>query len=487
MNDRRSPDEELINRRGEFKAVLAMSIPMVISTCSPMVMRVADFAFVSALGTAAQAAIIPAQIALWCYIAMSIGLVSAVNTFAAQCLGRNRLRDCSAYAWQSLHMSAALGIAGLGLAFVYPAIFAWIGHEPDVQSLEVAYTRIGVWAILPTVAAQALGAFFNGVHRPKVTMLAAMESNALNIFLNYALIFGAFGFPRMGFAGAAMGTVLAGFYQVMRMLITLWWGEPRLKYQSRETWRIDWSKIRGLWDVGAPQGLNWLSDVTVWGIFSVLLIGRFGTIELAATNVAWQFIRIGFMPMIGVGQAITSMVGRAIGAADPQRARRVARIGVILSFSYVGALSLLYLLERQRLIELFSTDARVIALGVKIMYCVALFQLFDVLGQVYYHALRGAGDTKWSMVMLVASHWLVVIGGGYAVVTLKPEWGSMGPWVVATVLISFTGLLMWWRWRSRAWMKIDLFGHLNQPGSAAQTGAGPPIGTPEMATELSKS
>ncbi len=107
------------DRGGELRAVMSMSVPMVISTCSPMVMRVADFAFVSTLGTAAQAAIVPAQMALWCYMAMAIGLVTAVNTFAAQSLGRQCPRDCGAYAWQSLYLSAGLGIAGLGMLGIW--------------------------------------------------------------------------------------------------------------------------------------------------------------------------------------------------------------------------------------------------------------------------------------------------------------------------------------------------------------------------------
>lgn len=443
--------------RREFKAVLAMSLPIVISTCSPLVMRVSDFAFVATLGTEAQAAIIPAQIVLWCYVAFAMGLVTAVNTFASQSLGRGRLRDCGAYAWQSLYLSAVLGVCGLGLWFLFPVIFRYVGHEPAVQQMELLYTRISVWGILPTVAAQALGSFFNGLHRPRATMMAALESNALNIFLNYALIFGAFGFPELGFAGAAWGTLVAAVYQTARLMATLWWGEARHTYASRETWPIDWPKIRALCRVGLPQGLQWFSEVTVWGVFNAVLIGRFGTVELAATNVAWQYIRIGFMPMVGVGQAISSMVGKAIGQHDRMLAIRYARSGAVVTFIYVGALSTLYLVQAEWLVGLFSDDPVVIDIGTKIMYCVAMFQLFDVLGQVYYHALRGAGDTTWPMIMMTVSHWTVVVGGGAMVVKLKPEWGSLGPWVVATVLISLSGLLLWWRWRSRAWMKINIF------------------------------
>ncbi len=349
-----------------------------------------------------------------------------------------------------------------------------MGHDPEVQSLEVLYTRISVWAILPTVAAQALGAFFTGIHRPRVTMMAAIESNVLNIILNYGLIFGAFGMPRLGFGGAAWGTVLAGSYQAVRLLAVLWSGRTQRAFATRETYRIDWAKLQRLFRVGLPQGLQWLSEVSVWSVFSLVLIGRFGTTELAATNLAWQYVRIGFMPMIGVGQAITALVGKAIGQADPPRAMRFAHLGAKVCFAYVSVLSLLYLLRREWLVELFSSDPAVIAIGTKIMCCVALFQLFDVLGQVYYHALRGAGDTKWPMVMMVVSHWLVVIGGGSLVTWLKPEWRSLGPWGVATLLISLTGVLLWRRWQSRAWIRIDLFADQARPSEQSESSEEPP-------------
>ena len=301
-------------------------------------------------------------------------------------------------------------------------------------------------------------------------MMAALEANALNIFLNYALIFGAFGFPQLGFAGAAWGTLVAAVYQTARLLATLWWGEARRLYASRETWPIDWSKIRALCRVGTPQGLQWFSEVTVWGVFNAVLVGRFGTVELAATNVAWQYVRIGFMPMVGVGQAISLMVGKAVGQRDPLLAVRYARTGALVTFVYVGSLSILYVVQAGPLVGLLSSDAVVIDIGTKIMYCVAMFQLFDVLGQVYYHALRGAGDTTWPMIMMTVSHWTVVVGGGAMVAKLKPEWGSLGPWVVATVLISLSGVLLWWRWRSRAWMKINIFDHQQADAAGSKRG-----------------
>lgn len=471
-------------KTADLKAVLAMSVPMVVTTCSPLVMRLADFAFVSKLGTAAQAAIVPTQMVLWTYMAMSIGIVTSVTTFAAQCLGKNKLRDCSAYAWQSVYISLGLGVLGLGLWFAFPPIFAWLGHEPAVMAMELRYAQVSVWAILPTIVAHALGSFFSGVHRPRVTMLAAIEANAINIVLNYALIFGAWGLPAMGFTGAALGTVIAAFYNALRLCVTLWLPATNRAFGSRSTWRIDWPKIRGLWRVGMPQGVHWFSDVMVWALFVNVLIGRFGTIELAASNVAWQYVRIAFMPMIGIGQALTSLVGKAIGQGDSNRALRLTRISIGIAFLYIAALSVLYVVRREALVRLFSEDDAVVAIGMNIMICLAVFQLFDVLGTTYYHALRGAGDTTWPMLMYVVSHWCVVIGGGYVVVTLKPELGGLGPWIVATVLISLTGVLLRWRWASRAWMKMDIF---SASGRGSDRHEEPVLGGGRDAAELEPS
>jgi MATE family multidrug resistance protein len=451
-----TPDH-LNSNRSELRDVVAMATPMIVTLCSPMIMRVTDFYFVSKLGQDAQAAIVPAQMLMWCYIALCFGICSVINTLAAQSLGRGQHRDCSAYAWNGFYIALSLGLAGLVLRPMVPGIFTWIGHEPAVRELEIAYTRLSTFAILPTVVAHSLGSFFTGVHRPRVTMLAAVETNALNIVLNYGLIFGAWGLPCMGFEGAAMGTVLAASYHALRLLITLVAPWTHRNFHSRQTYKVNTDKIKRIFRIGTPAGIQWLSDVTVWTVFVSLLIGRFGSIELAAGNVVWQYIRMAFMPMVGIGEALTAMVGRALGQKDPAKARRITRIGIALAAGYIGVIVVIYAAIPSTLIGLFNQDAEVLAIGSRLMLCVALFMIFDVMGTTYYHALRGAGDTTWPMIVFVVGHWAVVVGGGYAVSLLKPEWGSFGPWIMATVLISLLGVTLALRWRSDAWVNIRLF------------------------------
>lgn len=452
------------DKRHELREVIAMSVPMVITTCSPMVMQVADFWMVSRLGRAAQAAILPAQMMIWIYIAMGMGLVLAVNTFASQCLGKGRLRDCSAYAWQGLYLSIFLGVVGFGVWPLLPSILNLVGHEPAVRAMEMDYMWVMVYAIGPTIAAAALSSFFNGVHKPKVTMWSAIEANALNIALDYCLIFGAFGFPELGIRGAAYATFIAVVYRTVRLTVTMCGGHYRETYASRETYALDMRKIRGLLRVGAPQGGQWLSDVIVWSTFVSVLIGKtFGTAHLAATNIAWQYMRISFMPTLGVGIALTSMVGKAIGQEKPQRAIRLTRITLIIAMAYMLAMSAVYLFGREWLISLFTAEPDVIAIGATVLICAAVFQVFDAMGMIYNSALRGAGDTFWPAVLFVVSHWLIVIGGGYLVVEFLPQWGSTGPWIAASGLIIFVGLALWFRWHGRKWMKIDIFKYDKEP------------------------
>jgi MATE family multidrug resistance protein len=210
--------------------------------------------------------------------------------------------------------------------------------------------------------------------------------------------------------------------------------------------------------VGSPQGVQWVSDVVVWTVFINILVGKyFGTVHLIATNIVWQYLRISFMPCLGIGMALTALVGRAVGESDPQRAVRLARVAIWGMMVFMGVLSVVYFIGRTTLVSWFNSDPQVVRIGASVLVCAAIFQVFDAMGVGYNSALRGAGDTLWPSILFVVSHWVIIIGGGFAMVRLVPELGSIGPWIAATVLIVFIGWALWWRWHGRKWMKIDIF------------------------------
>jgi len=446
-------------RRVEIRNVLAMAVPVVILTSSRAVMDVADYIMITWLPTDdAQAAILPAQILMWSYIVMGLGIVSMVNTFVSQSLGRKEYGECSAYAWQSVYLGIAFGLIGAAMTPMVPWLVAKIGHEPRVQEAEIAYLRIAMLTVAPTIAADGLGWFFVGVHRPWVTAWTAIEANVVNVAVTWVLIFGKLGFAPMGIAGAAAGTLAAVIYRMLRLGFAMWLPAPAAAFATRRTWRPSWKRLSSLLRVGMPCGVQWLTEVVVWAIFVNVLVGaKFGTAHLIATNSSWQYMRIAFMPTIGVGRALSALVGKSIGEGNPKRAIREARFVFFVTSVYMGSLSVVYAIFGSELIALWSDNSQVVRIGGHVMICAAAFQLFDALQITYGSALRGAGDTFIPSVFFIVSHWIIVVGGGWWVATAYPQLGSIGPWIAGAVLIAVSSLFLWWRWNGRAWMRIDLF------------------------------
>jgi len=437
-----------------------MSIPVVIATSSRAVMDVIDFLLVALLKQPeAQAAILPSQIAMWSFIVIGIGVALAVNTFSSQALGAGRQREASVYAWQMLYMSLAFGVVGLALIPSVPALVTVMGAEPKVQELEIIYTQIALLTVAPTIMAYGLGWFFVGIHRPYVTMWSALEADVVNVIVSYSLMFGKLGMPAMGFAGAIWGTLVATIYRAIRLWLVFLAPKAARAFDTRNTWRPSWKGMIGLFRVGFPGGIQFFCEVVVWLVFVSVLIGKkFGTVHLIATNTAWQYMRIAFMPANGVGQALTALVGKSIGAGDPHRAIRETRIAAVLISIYLGFLSILYGWFGPDLIGFFNADPEVMRIGGYVMIAAAVFQLFDALGTIYLSALRGAGDTFVPSIFFVVAMWVVVAGGGWFMTEFYPKLGSVGPWIAASTLFILAWAFLWWRWSSRAWMRIRLLG-----------------------------
>ncbi len=468
------------DRKAELRNVIAMTVPVVITTSSRAVMDMADFIMISHLGEdASQAAILPAQIAVFTFIVIPMGITSVASTFVSQSLGRGEERECGTYAWQVIYISIIFGLLAFFCRPFLPDLIALFGHEPLVQQRELEYTRITILTTGPTTAAAGLAWYFIGIHKPYVAMWSALEANVVNILASLAFIYGIpqLGIEGIGFAGAAWGTLIGVSYRSVRLVITLLLPEMERRYGSRSGYRLSLPKLMGMFRIGVPCALHWVSEISVWAIFvNILVGGKFGTIHQIATNTAWQFMRVGFMPTIGVGQAITSLVGKSIGAGLTDRAQREVRMGVLIALGYMGTLSIIFVFFGRSLIALFNDKPEVVRVGGWVMVCAAIFQLFDAVAIVINAALRGAGDTFWPSVFFVTSSWTMIVGGGYAMATLFPHLGCIGPWIAASCLIGISAGYLWFRWRAGGWKRINLFKEQREPGEQGAVGPTQPKG-----------
>lgn len=445
--------------------LLTLAAPNVVGTAGETMLSFVDYAIVSQIGPTAQAGVQSGTMVFFTVYAFLLGMMLCVTTVVSQSLGANRPRDCSAYAWQGIWLSMIFGVLGFVLWPAMPELYRLIGHAPDVQAMEVDYTRIRVLGIGVAGATVALGHFFNGIHQPLHNAISVILANIVNGFLTYGLVFGAWGLPEMGVGGAALASVASSVLRCAWLIAAMCWGPRTARFEARRTIRWDRDKVRRLLDVGWPAGVAIALDIAAWACFLTLIVGQFGTTHLAASATCWRFTELSFMPALGIGFAVSTLVGKAIGEGRPELARRRVRLGAIVNMAYMGSMGAVFVLLGPQLMSLFADAADVIAVGAQLLIFVAVFQLFDAVALTYSNALRGAGDTRWPMVVGAALAWSVMVGGGVLTARYVPQWESSGPWAFATLFVIVIGVVLWLRWRGGRWEELDVIGR-NEPQPA---------------------
>jgi len=441
-----------------LKYMLKLAAPMVIAHISFTIMQFVDRFMVSRLGTEALAAILPAGYVGFLPAAFAIGVMTSVNTFVSQSLGRGDKKACSNYCWQAIYMGVAYSVVVVAIMWpAAPAIFKMLGHEPAVAAMEVIYLRIMLYVQILAVFVWASSQFFMGVHRPVVMMYSAIAGQVVNVVANYLLIFGKFGFPAMGIAGAGWGTfigIAAG--SVIRMAVFLF-GNINTTFRSRHSLNIDFAKMKDLLKVGLPAGIGLMVNIALWGVILFGMVGRFGKDALAATSAVLSCVNVSVMPVVGLATALTAAVGKAIGEGKKNVAIKQTSVCLRIGLVYMGLIGLCLLVFRNSIMAFWSSDDTVIAIGIRIFVLAAIYQVFDAATLIYNGSLRGAGDTLW-LAIVSAFGAIVVLGvGSLCIIKLFPGLGALGPWTGATISIITVGLANRWRFKSNRWMRIDLF------------------------------
>jgi MATE family multidrug resistance protein len=412
----------------------------------------------------------------WAIVVMLIGVLSLVNTFVSQAVGAGRPHEVARYAWAGVWLAAiAWAAVLLPVSFAMPWVFAQMGHGERVTELETSYAQVMMRGGLAVALGKAMSNFFFGIQRPRVITVAAIAGNAVNLVLNYVLIFGRDGLPSlglpgvpgvepMGVAGAAVATVIGTAAETAIPMAVFLGRRIDAEFGIRRAWRPDLDAIRDLVRLGMPAALQSGSELVTWAIFMTVLVGKFGDVALSAGWSTLRYVHVSFMPAYGFGIAITSLVGKHIGAGRHDLAADRARVGLLMTVGYMAACGLLILAFREPMLSVFARGPNtppevadeVIAIGKTLMVAAALFQVFDAAGIVFASALRGAGDTFWPGVLTVVLSWALIVGGGWALVEFAPGLGPLGPWIGASAYIVALGVLLGVRWQRGAWRSIQV-------------------------------
>ncbi len=457
------PRRKTANQPGGVREFLSIAYPLVISNVSITLMHFTDRLFLSWSSPEEIAACIPAGTLTWTLLSIFIGISEYTNVFVAQYYGAKDYSSVGRVTWQGSYIS---WIGGLGcLAFLPLGIqfFDRIGHPADVAAFEKEYFLILFSGGTFIIWKESLSSFYSGRGKTKVVMVVNIVANILNAILDYILIFGWWVFPKMGIRGAALATVLSIFLSCLMFLVLFLLPSNARTYKTRRP-GIDFSLIKQMIRYGAPSGIQFFLEVSSFTVF-VFIIGRLGKMELAASNIAISISSLAWLPMIGAGMATATLVGQYIGKNNRETAEKSAYSALIIVEFYMLFFALIYLCFPAPLVSLFlegsHTDIPIDEIqryGKTILILVAAYQIGDAMNITFSGALRGAGDTAFTMWTNVILAWMFFVPGTWITVSVL-KWGLIGAWCWATAYILLLGTIYGLRFRSGVWKSIRIIPH----------------------------
>ncbi|MBI3838169.1 MAG: MATE family efflux transporter [Planctomycetia bacterium] len=444
---------------GTLGELLRVALPLIISYGSTAMMYVVDRIFLSWDSVDSMAAALPAGVLHYNLAILAIGTVAYGNAFIGQYEGAGQHQRVGPVIWQGIYISLAAALAMLIFVPLAPRIFEWFDHDSKVQSLELRFFTILCWGTLPLLLDTALSSFFSGRGQTTVVMVVNTIGMMINIGLDYLLIFGNGGFPRMGIAGAALATVMAFSSISLMYIAAMFWMYRHGPYRLWAGRRFDRDLFSRLFRFGFPSGLQQFLDIACWNMF-VQLVGRLGNEQLSATSLVFNLNGGVFIPLLGLGTAVTVLVGHRIGEGRPQLAVRTTWLAYGLASGYTLLFCGVYLLMPDLMLRPYGLadhdSLRELVVG--LLRFVAFYSFFDSMFVVFNAAIRGAGDTRFALLFSFSMGLLLLVLPTYIASRFGTEGFSVA-WYAVTAFITVLGLGFMARFHQGRWMTMRVIEH----------------------------
>lgn len=430
----------------ELRATFALAWPLVIAQLAQNALTTTDVIMLGWLGPTYLAAGTLATTFLMPFLVGGIGIVGAVAPLVAQARGSRNIKAVRRVVRQGLWAAIVLAAVMIPILLQIRPIFAALGQDPAATIMAEEFIQTGAWMLFPALAIIALRSLLSAFDSTRIILAITVGGVVFNALVNYALIFGNFGFPRLELRGSAIATVLTNLL-MFGLMLTYVLRHRRFKrfYLLMNFRKPDWPRFREIFRIGTPIGLTVLAEV---GLFTAaaLLMGTLGTDEVAAHAIALQSASMAFMVPLGLGIAATVRVGMAYGRSDPEGIRKAGWTAFALGTAFMALSCLLFLTLGQSIVSLFldpriAENANALALAATFLVVAGIFQLVDGAQVVAAHALRGLSDTKIPMLLAIFGYWAVGLPIAY-VLGFVIGWRGVGIWLGLAAGLAFVAVVL---------------------------------------------
>lgn len=441
--------------RKEIISTLSLAYPVMIGQLGIMMMGVVDSIMVGQLGPVPLAAASLGNSLIFVILIIGLGSSNVVSPLVAILVGGKRYSECGVYFRQSLMVNVALSIIMIGIMFFGMNYLHYLNQPPKVTEFAITYMSIVALSAFPLMIFQTYKQFIEGLSETKPAMIISLLANFINALANWVLIFGKWGFPELGLAGAAWATFSSRVFMAVVIMIYVMRNKKYNEYDVSFHFRgINIPVIKKIISLGLPSGFQNFFEVGAFS-FAVIMIGWIGANELAAHQIAINLASISFMIVLGISQAASIRVGNAMGEQNIANIRKAGFTAIALGASVMSLSGLLFILFNNFLPTLYINDKEVISIASRLIIIAALFQLSDGTQAVGIGVLRGLTDIKGPTLITFVAYWVVSLPVGY-LLGFTFKLGVDGIWIGLLIGLTVSAIFLTLRfnYKSRHLIRI---------------------------------
>lgn len=437
---------------GDRQRIFSLAWPAVIGNLMYTLTSLVDMMMVGSLGAPALAAVGLGGLIIWVSYGIMASVATGATALVARFTGAAKKREVTEVLSQALILAALFSVFLTFFALRYAEdILLLIGADMEVSGMGGVYLRTVFLATLFIFSAFVAEGALRGAGDTRTPLKIDIVINAFNLALDYLLIYGNFGFPKLGVMGAGIASAISFTIGASLYYWVLLSGRYAVSLREASV-GIDLFTMRRILRIGVPASVERLVMSGSMTVYTSIIVG-FGTAALAAHQVGLRIEALSFMPGIGFAVAATALVGQELGAKKSEKAYSLgwetSKLCAIL-MSLVGVVLFLF---PERFVHLFTRDEEVVALGVIYLRLVAISQPALALTFVLAGGLNGAGDTRWVMYTTIFGLWFFRLPLAYSL-GVSLGFGVLGAWIAMIIDIFARSIALGYRFRSKKWMKV---------------------------------
>lgn len=439
--------------------MIGIAFPMMMSASCDAVMIFTTRIFLSRLGPEYMNAAIGGGVMNQVLVFFFSGLIGYSTALSAQYYGSGRKNLSTVTAFQAVIIGVAAYPVILLLVPFAEKLFNHLGTPADQIGYQLQFFKIICYGTLPAMIRQVMGCYFTGIGRTKIVMIATVTALVMNLCLGYILIFGKLGMPEMRIEGAAVASIVSSIVAVFILGLSYFRKPHRLEFEVMKSFHFDRTVMKKLLYYGYPAGI----ELFLYFFAFTLMIYIFqsqGDIVATASSIMFNWDMAVFVPLLGIEIAVSSLVGRHMGAGHPETAHRSAMSGIRTGMLYAVAVTVIFIFLPEHLVNIFRPAGlspvfeSAAPIAVSMVRIASIYIIAETIMVSLIGALRGAGDTFWVMIASVTYQWMFVPVLYIMLNILKfPPVAAWGGFVSFFMLFCF---VLIFRYRGGKWKKIKV-------------------------------